>query len=95
MASFDRLLDGTTWMRALIAFVFFAGPLMAGNRFENSESGTDLPDEVYGVLAMVLAAFALDGGNRTAGLTGGAVAVLIKLAERFDVIQPVTLQMVN
>lgn len=97
MADFDRLTKASLWKNVLFVLIGFAVPAFVRRVVEldseGNPTGTDLPNELYGVGGMVLAMMFLDGSMATYTTTGAGAYTGAKLLERFDVIQPVEIRL--
>lgn len=91
MADYDRLMDAKLWKNVAFVLVGFVVPEVF-RRLVEDEGTTDLPDEVYGVVSMFAAMSLTKGSTATYLATGSGLYTMLKLLERFDIIQPVSIQ---
>lgn len=82
-SNFDDLADMELWLDAGVLFVAFLAPTLLKNTIEG-RVGVDAPDEVYGILVIILAEWGLDDYKRPAEF-GGALYTVDALATRLGV----------
>lgn len=80
--AFDTATDTEQWLTAVVVFVGFMAPLVVRSVLEDLTGSIDLPDEVYGVLVIIVAEFTLDEHKRHIQIGGGLYTVN-QIAERF------------
>lgn len=89
-ANLGRLTSQDLWMNAVLVVAGLALPEVLRRMVEGN--GTDLPNEVYGV-GVAVASYMVASGSTAKGLAGGASAyTVLKLGERFDLIEPVAVR---
>lgn len=90
MADYERLMEPKLWANVAFVVIGFVIPEVLRRLIE--DSGTDLPNETYGVVSAFGAMSLTKGRQSTYLVTGAGMYTLLKLLERFDVIEPVIIQ---
>ncbi|WP_306056984.1 hypothetical protein [Natronococcus wangiae] len=70
----ERLIDFDLWEEVALVFAGYLLPVVVKTVLEG-RGIVELPDEVYGLISMVGAGYALDGRQRNAAAVGGGVYV--------------------
>lgn len=90
-ANYEQLAETKTWVNGIYALAGFVAPVFLRRLIED-EAGTDLPDEVYGFGVAALAITFATGNMKNFMVAGASMHVVLKLLERFDIIQPVVIE---
>lgn len=91
MADYDRLMEPKLWTNVAFVVIGFVVPEVF-RRMVETDGTTDLPNEVYGVVSAFGAMSLTKGRTATYLTTGAGMYTVLKLLERFDIIEPVVIQ---